>query len=164
MLRNKHTGTNRINTGKLRNKYPASSRYNPVSSRVLLTQFIANHNFPDPVWDSLPKVFPSCDTEGLTNEEKCLYDAIVMAWTATQPKGKLTFYKTAFKGGSLFILSLLILTTLISFLSSPASTLSKVKEISAATVSASLKLTEQQVTNANGIIESTMSGVLGKHQ
>ena len=65
------------------NKFAKSALKSAQS--VSLVRFIRNFNFVNPNWDKLPRGFPYCDLNGLTKEEKCLFDAITTAWIASQP-------------------------------------------------------------------------------
>jgi hypothetical protein len=48
-------------------------------------QFIGKFNFNNPDWSWLPSDFPQSDTEGLTREEKSLFEAIKIAWVFREP-------------------------------------------------------------------------------
>lgn len=52
--------------------------YHPKSK--ILKSFVNNFNFPEPSWENLPTDFPYCDLNGLTVQEKHLYDAIKTMW------------------------------------------------------------------------------------
>ena len=127
-----------------------------------LKNFI-NSFFLEPDWQNLPIAFPKCDLTGLTIQEKCLFDAIVMAWSVQTKKGNLTIYKDIVKKTSISIAIIFSIwaTNIIRHL--PGSEISK--SVNAATVSATLK----QYTNSNlapvdvgGVVESTFSGMLKK--
>jgi hypothetical protein len=150
-----HTGSNGTIAGVHRNTLPALSCPNPVSSRVL-SNFIKEWNFPNPDWSTLPPNFPNCDIGGLKKEEKHLYGALKLAWTVTQPTGKNSFLKSTFQSGLIALITLITLIGLINFISSPSKALTKVKEISAATISAQFRQSQAQVQD---ILESTASAL-----
>ena len=58
----------------------SSASFSALFSDKYLKQFINNFNFPNPSWTNLPEGFPLCQTKTLNNEEKGLYEGIVLAW------------------------------------------------------------------------------------
>lgn len=111
--------------------------------------FVKNFYFPNPSWKDLPSDFPNLSKEGLTREERHLLDAIILAWQATQPKGKMMLYKTYVKLG--FFVSLVLFFGFISlkFLISN-SQIEFTKTVQAVTL------------QVDEIIQSTVSAILRK--
>jgi hypothetical protein len=140
---------------QLETKFPRGSASNSAVFRGM-KRFIREFNFPQPDWSSLPAGFPNCDLSGLTKEEKCLLDAIKMAWLTGTKQGKRQLRNRLAKSCSLTLITLITLISLISLiLSSPQSHFAK--PVNAATVSAALKQSVQ--INIGDLIESTMSAI-----
>lgn len=120
-----------------------------------IKSFIKAFDFPNPNWEDLPVGFPNLSQESLTKKEKCLLDAIKLAWLTETPTGKKKIAKTSvFACISLICLISLIQLTLTgsqSQLTKPVS--AAAVERGYATVSAALK------TGIEDIYKSTMSAI-----
>ena len=98
---------------RLENKIQRGSALNSaLFSDKGLKQFIAEFNFPNPDWNSLPDGFPFCNTGTLNNEEKGLYQGILFAWL-TEKSAKLEkgFYGLFLFGNILLFTFLFLLFT-----------------------------------------------------
>lgn len=56
-----------------------NTKYQILNTKEL-KEFVNDFNFPDPSWDNLPVGFPYCDTNGLSLQEKHLFNAIKTMW------------------------------------------------------------------------------------
>jgi hypothetical protein len=121
-------------------------------------QFIAEFNFPNPDWNNLPLGFPNINKSDLNKEERHLLDAIILAWIATQGRGKMYALKKSIKASfvSIAIIGLLVLGK--NYIQSPEWKFTK--QVSAATASATLKNVGTKAYEINSMLESTMSAIL----
>lgn len=114
-----------------------------------IKQFIADFNFPNPDWESLPVGFPYIPKEGLTKEEAYLLDGIKLAWTANAGGWKHSALKGA-RTGLVCLIGLISLIGLIGFITQPGGN-ELTRTVNAATV------------QVDDFIQSTMSAIL-KHK
>ncbi len=113
-----------------------------------LKQFVSEFNFPDPSWENLPSGFPEVSKKGLNREQSHLLDAIILAWTATNPTGKSQLFAQVRLGfiSLFFLIGFISLITLIVM--SPQEMIIKPAN------AAGIKIDQA--------IESTMSAILRK--
>ena len=125
-----------------------------------LKGFVNDFNFPDPVWKNLPPNFPNVSKESLSREEKHLLDGITLAWQATQSQGRSYLLRKSISYGFTALALILGLAFSNNIAKSPE--WRYVREVSAATISATLKTTglPSDADELNTLLESTMSGVL----
>jgi hypothetical protein len=79
-----------------------------------IINFVKNYNILEPDWSKLPPGFPNCDISELNNEEKIIWEIIVLAWINEHPVDYLgqKVTNTAF----LSLALLLVSTIFVSFL------------------------------------------------
>lgn len=82
--------------------------------KLKLKSFINSFNFPEPCWDNLPKDFPYCEVNGLTTQEKHLFDAIKTMWIFQEkenmPKRIAVIYKPTFVSAGTQLIGTVIVT------------------------------------------------------
>lgn len=171
----KHTRHSRKNTNLT--VFNRSNGSVPVVNRsvqfVSLGAFIRDFNFANPDWSSIPpdlfthRSFSEEGPDPLTKQEKHLLGAIKLAYFTIEV-GRETLIRKAVRTGALtLVISLISFITLIA-LRSPTSltspTLIRIREVSAATVSATFKSAGTNVNKATDeIVESTRSAIFRRN-
>ena len=125
-----------------------------------IKNFIKVFNFPDPDWENLPIGFPDVSKKGLNKEESYLLEGIILAWLAGEKRGKMVLLKNSIKSGVISFIILAILSLFINFTQGPG--WQYTKQVSAATISATLKTTgiSSDADEINIFLDSTISGIL----
>ena len=123
-----------------------------------IKSFVKTFNFPSPDWENLPVDFPNLPTINLTKEEKCLLDAIKLAWLTETAEGRKSLGKKVAKTSVFAGICLISLISLIGLIQQTLTGSQSLltRPVNAATVSAALK------TNLEEIYESTMSAIFKK--
>lgn len=124
-------------------KHPTSNIQHLTSQTK---RFIAEFNFPEPDWSTLPTGFPDLNKDGLTNEEEHLLDGIKLAWVTDEGRNVLyrSIARRAVVGISILIISILLGRSLMTGTHGRVA-----KSVSAKTVSRSVE----------EFVEATMSAV-----
>lgn len=132
-------------------------------------QFITNFNFPDPDWKEVLMTFPNFPNTPkfsngvLTKEEECLLDGIKLIWYANHGGRKFLAKRTL----AVTVVSVALIVSISLLSRIPPITLNTVlREVSAATVSATMKILspanipEAQVQSRswNGKDDTVLSG------
>ena len=129
--------------------------------RSRVKNFVYSFDFENPDWGNLPVGFPDLPKYGLSKEETCVLEAIVLAWTTSAGRGFL-YRKTARLGFFVVAISFIGIFGF-NFFRTPE--YAQTKSVNAATISATLKqmnIGNDSPIDIEGIVESTMSAVLSK--
>jgi len=119
--------------------------------------YINKFNFPNPNWESIPNGIFNLNKKLLSKEESHLLDAIKLAWLTGTEKGRTILYKNIARLTATF--AVIIFVTILGRYIIKEYGKSIINSVNAATQSATFR---QGQISIDGIIESTMSAIMGK--